>query len=138
MIGAIVGDIVGSRFEWHNIKTKRFDLFDPECHFTDDSVMSLAVCDALLAGEGDFENLSALAVRSMQKLGRDYPGYGYGLRFNQWLTSENPRPYGSWGNGAAMRVSGCGYVAKTIDEARSLSHAVTCVTHDHPEGLKGR
>jgi type I restriction enzyme M protein len=99
--------------------------------------MSLAVCDALLAGEGNFENLSALAVRSMQKLGRDYPGYGYGLRFNQWLTSENPRPYGSWGNGAAMRVSGCGYVARSLDEARSLSHAVTCVTHDPPEGLKG-
>lgn len=137
MIGAIIGDIVGSRFEWHNIKTKEFELFDKDCFFTDDSIMSLAVCDALMRCRSDYSDLSDQAVRSMQEIGRPYPGCGYGGSFFRWMYSKNPKPYNSYGNGAAMRVGGCGYVAKSTDEAKLLSKAVTEVTHNHPEGLKG-
>lgn len=137
MIGAIIGDIVGSRFEWDNHRSKDFDLLTHKCFFTDDSVMSLAVCDALLKCEPDYRNLSEQAVRSMQNIGRPYPHCGYGGSFCRWMYSENPQPYNSYGNGAAMRVSGCGYVGNTIDEVKQLSKAVTEVTHNHPEGLKG-
>lgn len=137
MIGAIIGDIVGSRFEWHNIKTKEFELFNKDCFFTDDSIMSLAVCDALMRCRSDYSDLSEQAVRSMQEIGRPYPGCGYGGSFFRWMYSKTPKPYNSYGNGAAMRVGGCGYVAKTTDEAKFLSRAVTEVTHNHPEGLKG-
>lgn len=137
MIGAIIGDIVGSRFERHNIKTKEFELFDKACFFTDDSVMSLAVCDALMRCRSDYSDLSEQAVRSMREIGRPYPRCGYGALFFHWMYRKNPKPYNSYGNGAAMRVSGCGYVAKTPDEVKLLSRAVTEVTHNHPEGLKG-
>ena len=137
MLGAIIGDIVGSRFEWDNHRSKDFDLLTHKCFFTDDSVMSLAVCDALLKCEPDYRNLSEQAVRSMQNIGRPYPHCGYGGSFCRWMYSENPQPYNSYGNGAAMRVSGCGYVGNTIDEVKQLSKAVTEVTHNHPEGLKG-
>ena len=137
MIGAIIGDIVGSRFEWHNIKTKEFELFHRRCHPTDDSVMTLAVAQAILSGTEDMEVLSRTAVRYMLKLGRRYPGAGYGGRFRRWLYAENPQPYNSFGNGSAMRVSPCGFAAKTLDEAIAMADAVTCVTHDHPEGMKG-
>ncbi len=137
MIGALVGDIVGSRFEWRNHRSKDFDLFTPQCFFTDDSVMTLAVCDALLRCEGDFSDLGARAVGSMRTVGRPYPNCGYGGRFHAWMYSDDPRPYNSYGNGAAMRVSGCGYAARTLGEAKRLSKAVTEVTHNHPEGIKG-
>lgn len=135
MIGAIIGDIAGSRFEWHNLKTKKFELFTPKCRYTDDTVMSLAVCEALMAdGPGE---LPERTVRSMQRLGRAYPDAGYGGRFKRWLAEEDPQPYNSWGNGSAMRVSGCGYAADSLEEAAELAHAVTAVTHDHPEGIRG-
>lgn len=137
MIGAIIGDIVGSRFEWHNIKTKEFELFHRRCRPTDDSVMTLAVAQAILDSEGDPASLSQNAVRHMQALGRRYPDAGYGGRFRKWLRAENPQPYRSYGNGSAMRVSPCGFAAKTLEEAVAMADAVTRVTHNHPEGMKG-
>lgn len=137
MIGAIIGDIVGSRFEWHNIKTKEFELFHRRCRPTDDSVMTLAVAQAILDSEGDPASLSQNAVRHMQALGRRYPDAGYGGRFRKWLRAENPQPYNSYGNGSAMRASPCGFAAKTLEEAVAMADAVTRVTHNHPEGMKG-
>ena len=137
MIGAIIGDIVGSRFEWDNHHSKDFDLLTHKCFFTDDSVMSLAICDALMKCKADYSDLSEQAIRSMQGVGRPYPHCGYGGSFQRWMYSDTPKPYNSYGNGAAMRVSGCGYVGRTIDEVKQLSRAVTEVTHNHPEGLKG-
>ena len=137
MIGAIIGDIVGSRFEWDNHKSKDFDFLTHKCFFTDDSVISLAVCDALLHAKPDYSNLSKVAVESMQRIGRPYPHCGYGGFFRRWIYSDNPQPYNSYGNGAAMRVSGCGYAATSIEEAIRFSKAVTSVTHNHPEGIKG-
>lgn len=137
MIGAIIGDIVGSRFEWNNIKTKEFELFHKTCELTDDSIMSLAICDALLHAKPDKSDLPAQAVKSMQRIGRPYPHCGYGGSFFRWMYSDNPQPYNSYGNGSAMRVSGCGYAANTVEEVATLSYAVTAVTHNHPEGIKG-
>ncbi len=108
-----------------------------KCWFTDDSAMSIAVCDALMKCRADFSDLGEQAVHSMQTIGRLYPDCGYGGSFRRWIYSESPQPYNSYGNGAAMRVSGCGYVGKTVDEVKRLSKAVTEVTHNHPEGLKG-
>lgn len=139
MLGAIIGDIVGSRFEFDNIDTKEFELFVPECRFTDDSVMTLAVACALLDSKPDHSNLSTQAIKYMQHLGRNiYPsGRGYGGMFRQWLQSDKPEPYNSWGNGAAMRVSPCGFFGKDLEEVKLLSKLVTEVTHNHPEGIKG-
>jgi type I restriction enzyme M protein len=147
MIGAIVGDIVGSRFEWHNRKSKRFTFLKGAgesrhpCRFTDDSVMTLAVADAIMkwreAGGGSYDALSAEAVTSMQEFGRRYPRAGYGGAFRRWLGSAHPEPYNSWGNGAAMRVSACGWAGRTLEEVKAMSRAVTEVTHNHPEGVKG-
>lgn len=129
MIGAIIGDLVGSRFEWNNHRSKNFHFLTHKSFFTDDSVMSLAVCDALLHCKPDYSDLSHVAVRFMQRIGRPYPNCGYGGSFHHWMYSENPQPYNSYGNGAAMRVSGCGYVANSIAEAIALSRAVTEITH---------
>ena len=137
MIGAIIGDIVGSRFEWYNHKSKEFELFSEKCSFTDDSVMSLAVCDALLNAAPDFSDLKTQAWHSMQRIGQNYPYCGYGSHFHQWLFEIYPLPYNSYGNGAAMRVSGCGYAGETLEQVKALSKAVTEVSHNHPEGLKG-
>ena len=137
MIGAIIGDIAGSRFEWDNHRSKDFELFTPKCFATDDSIMSLAVAEALMRARPDFSDLSAQAVRCMQEVGRPYPHCGYGGRFYEWMYADDPQPYHSFGNGAAMRVSACGLAAKSVEEAKALSRAVTIVSHDHPEGLKG-
>ena len=136
MLGAIIGDIAGSRFEWRNIKQKEFRFFHPHCTPTDDSVMTLAVASALLDAETEQQPLPALAVRQMQAWGRAYPYAGYGGSFRHWLVSPDPQPYGSYGNGAAMRVSPCGFRAASAEEACRLAEAVTAVTHDHPESLK--
>ena len=143
LIGTLVGDIVGSRFEHYNCKSKSFTLFDRDCTFTDDTVMTLAIADAL--GRWNYgehaqfvwNELCDWAIASMQAFGRAYPHAGYGGRFRQWLQAPHPNPYGSWGNGAAMRVSACGCAARSLEEARSMSKSVTIVTHDHPEGIKG-
>ena len=137
MFGAIIGDICGSRYEWANIKSKQFQFFKHQCRPTDDSVMTLAVAKAILDANGDIENLPNCAIRAMQELGRKYPNAGYGGSFSRWIFAENPQPYNSWGNGAGMRVSPCAWAANSLEEALAMSDAVTGVTHNHPEGMKG-
>lgn len=137
MIGAIVGDIVGSKYEFHNIKTKEFPLFSEGCHFTDDTVMTIAVYKALKECEGDYAKLSQNAIKCMQEYGQMFWNAGYGGNFFLWLTSKEPKPYGSFGNGSAMRVSPVAYFARSIDEVKFLSGEVTKITHNHPEGMKG-
>lgn len=139
MLGAIIGDIVGSRFEWHNQKSKDFEFLThiKGCKPTDDSIMTLAIAQAIMDCDGSYGQLGKNAIKRMQELGRRYPHAGYGGHFHKWLYEANPQPYSSWGNGAAMRVSACGFVARAIDEAQALADAVTEVTHNHPEGIKG-
>lgn len=137
MIGALAGDISGSRFEWDNIKSKEFELFTDECFLTDDSIMTIAVAEAILKSDGNWDELPEHAVKSMQTFGRAYPEGGYGGRFGFWIYEEEPEPYNSFGNGAAMRVSPCGIAGRTLEEAKLLSEKVTAVTHNHEEGLKG-
>ena len=137
MLGAIIGDIVGSRFERHNIKSKEFDFFAPDCLLTDDSIMTFAVAQALLKCTGDYSALGEKAVHYMQTIGRIYPGCGFGGNFLWWVLGDSPEPYNSYGNGAAMRVSPCAYVASSLDEVIELSRKVTEVSHNHPEGIKG-
>ena len=136
MLGAIIGDISSSRFEWNNIKTKEFELLMHYCHLTDDSNMTLAVSQAILQSKGNLKALPDKAIASMRQLGRKYPR-GYGGGFKRWIYSENPTPYNSWGNGSAMRVSPCAWAASSMEEALKMSDAVTEVTHNHPEGMKG-
>ncbi len=137
MLGAVIGDIAGSRFEWKNTKSKDFAFFAPGCRITDDSVMTLAVARAILDSAGRRGSLGAEAVRSMQNFGRRWARGCYGGSFSSWLMSEQPRPYGSWGNGSAMRVSACAWAASSLEEALDMARRVTEVTHDHPEGIKG-
>lgn len=139
MLGAIIGDIVGSVYEWHNIKTKDFEFFSTRhlCRPTDDSIMTLAVARAILNAESCHRPLEEEAVSSMRSLGMKYPNAGYGGRFRHWLRTENPEPYNSYGNGSAMRVSPCGFAAESLEEALQMADAVTKVTHNHPEGMKG-
>ncbi|MDR2561505.1 MAG: ADP-ribosylglycohydrolase family protein [Holophagales bacterium] len=134
MIGAIIGDIVGSRFEFKNIKHKKFALFSDDCSFTDDTIMTLAVADALLNG-GSTDNF----IDSMKKFGKLYPNPtgGYGPKFGSWLLSDDRKPYNSFGNGSAMRVSPCAWFAKSLEEAEELAEISAAVTHNHPEGIKG-
>ena len=137
MLGAIIGDIVGSRYEWKNNKSKEFELFSYRCSVTDDSIMSLAIAKAIVASKGQFAHLGKLAIKYMQEVGQRYPNCGYGGHFYQWLFSQSPQPYNSWGNGAAMRVSACGFAGSDLQEVIMLSRVVTEVSHNHPEGLKG-
>lgn len=139
MIGAIIGDIVGSVYEWDNIKTKDFPLFGEGCFFTDDSVMTCAVAEALMLG-GERDDF----IDAMKTLGRKYPDAGYGARFGAWLFSDCREPYYSFGNGSAMRVSpcawlmSCGFAARTgLWPERNRARLSAEVTHDHPEGIKG-
>ena len=137
MIGAILGDIIGSRFEFHNYLGKDFELLTPHCRFTDDTVMTCAVAQALMDSKEDSSDLSEKAVAAMQRIGQQYPNCGYGARFIHWMFSDDPKPYNSCGNGSAMRVSPVGFAASDVEEAKRLSAAVTCISHDHPEGMKG-
>ena len=132
MLGAIIGDIVGSVYEWNNIKTKDFPLFSEKCFFTDDTVMTVAVANALLSG-GTTDDF----IDSLKKFGRLYPNSGYGGRFGSWVHSCNRKPYNSWGNGSAMRVSPCGWFAESLDEAETLAEKSAAVTHNHTEGIRG-
>lgn len=141
MLGAIVGDIVGSVYEFDNIKTKDFPLFRDDCFFTDDTVMTVATAEALMQGGAKDEFIDAY-----KKWGRLYPDAGYGSRFGSWLNSEDRNPYNSWGNRAAMRVSpcawliDCGFTASTgmwPENGRRLARLSAEVTHNHPEGIKG-
>src|SRR5574344_813436 len=105
MLGAIIGDIVGSRFEWHNHKSKDFELFTKNCKFTDDSVMTLAIAKAIINCHDNYDDLEEETIKCMKEIGMNYPNCGYGNRFFQWMFSKNPKPYNSYGNGSAMRVS---------------------------------
>ena len=130
MIGAIIGDIVGSRFEFHNHRSTAFDFFHRDCTYTDDTVMTVAVADAIMSGR-PFGTV-------MHEYARNYPGRGYGGRFNKWIHSDHPVPYDSFGNGSAMRVSPCAYLARgNREQALTWATASAVCTHNHPEGVKG-
>jgi len=158
MYGAIIGDIVGSQFEGRPAPGKGFEFFTPRCRFTDDTLMTLAIADAImqswhfvsqLPSMETSENASPLdhpafheilaqyTISCMQKLGRAYPDRGFGGSFIHWIFSDEPKPYNSFGNGAAMRVSPVAYIARSETEVLALAKTVTEVTHNHPEGIKG-
>jgi len=139
MIGTIIGDIVGSIYEFDNIKTKDFEFFDKECFFTDDSVMSVAVAEALMnTAEHDYEDeIRDKLVNSMKKWGRKYPYAGYGSKFSGWLQFTDTEPYNSYGNGSAMRVSAAGWLYDDMFMTRYMARMTAAVTHNHPEGIKG-
>lgn len=131
MLGAIAGDIIGSVYEFNNIKTKDFPLFGKRASYTDDSIMTVAVADWLLHG-GDL-------VAVMQYYAEKYPCPmgGYGKMFVRWLKETDPQPYGSWGNGAAMRVSQVGWHFSTLEKTLDVAEETAAVTHNHPEGIRG-
>ena len=140
MYGAILGDIIGSPFEFdRGDKTKKFDLFSEGCGFTDDSVMTIAVGEALLAvgPEAAVKEIEEAVASNMQDWGKRYPHAGYGGSFRHWLKENNPKPYGSYGNGSAMRVSAAGWLYDSIERTREVARATANVTHNHPEGIKG-
>ena len=139
MYGAILGDMIGSPYEFDKSpKKKEFPLFIPSSRYTDDSAMTIAVAEALLDTlEKDREVRKEAMVRSMQKWGRKYPYAGYGGTFRGWLRTRTPQPYNSWGNGSAMRVSSAGWLFDTLEETRQAAADTACVTHNHPEGIKG-
>lgn len=134
MLGALVGDIIGSTYEILGTKRTDFELFEEGCRFTDDSVMTLAVAKWLVE---DKKHTSKKLIKCMQELGKKHPYAGYGGLFYAWLFNNNPQPYNSWGNGAGMRVSPVGLYAKTLDEALALAAVTASVSHNHPEGIKG-
>lgn len=140
MLGAIIGDIVGSRFEFdRGDKSREFELFTRRSIFTDDSVMTVAVAEALMeAGPdaGEKETKDAL-IRCMKKWGQKYPNAGYGARFISWVLSPDPEPYGSYGNGSGMRVSSVGWLYGTMERTREVARWTAEVSHNHPEGVKG-
>lgn len=129
MIGAIAGDIIGSVYEFHQIKAKDFSLFDPRCIFTDDSVLTVAVAQAILT-DGDYR-------RVVLDFSKRYPDHSYGGSFAQWFRSPDPKPYFSFGNGSAMRVSPVGFAFGTVGEVLSEAARSAEFTHNHPEGIKG-
>ena len=141
MYGAILGDMIGAPYEFdRGSKTKDFPLFCRWSQFTDDSVMTIAVAEALMSvGENaDDETVHQAVAESMRKWGRRYPDAGYGGRFIHWLFSEEePKPYGSYGNGSAMRVSSVGWLFDTLEKTRRYARLSAEVTHNHPEGIKG-
>ena len=139
MVGAIIGDIVGSRFEFDNHKSKDFELFTSKCSFTDDSVMTLAVAKALLSFDEsiDTEAFKRELIKAMHEVGMRYPYCGYGTNFYNWILYGGTEPYNSCGNGSAMRVSPVAYAARDLAECESLAKASAEITHNHPEGVKG-
>lgn len=139
LYGAVIGDIIGSKYEFCNIKTKEFPLLSQGCSYTDDTIMTIAVANALKKSSNDKEKFASLLVEEMQYFGRKYPRPqgGYGCNFKIWLKSDDPKPYNSRGNGSAMRVSSCGIYATDLDEALELAEISASVTHNHPEGIKG-
>ena len=139
MYGALLGDIIGSPYEFDmGDKTKTFPLFSPDSRFTDDSVMTVAVAEALMDGLGeDDDKVISRLVASMQRFGRRHPFAGYGRMFHDWLWDDDPKPYGSFGNGAAMRVSAAGWLYEDLESTRHMAGLTALVSHDHPEGIKG-
>lgn len=138
MLGAIIGDIIGSVYEFEPIKTKEFPLFSPGCHPTDDTIMTVAVGLVTAASDcTDEERYKRDLVKFMRLLGREYPDAGYGKRFVRWLEEGDGVSYHSYGNGSAMRVSPIGWRAQTLEEAERLARWSAEVTHDHPDGIRG-
>jgi ADP-ribosylglycohydrolase len=129
IIGAVIGDVIGSVFEWNNIKTTDFNLFNPKCDFTDDTVLTIAVADCIL-NKKDF-------AKTIWEYGRKYRGRGYGGSFRNWLQEDNLQPYGSFGNGSAMRASAVGFAFNDIETVMEVAKQSAEVTHNHPEGIKG-
>ena len=129
MIGAIAGDIIGSVFERFPIKTLSFPLFTDSSRFTDDTVLSVAIADAIL--------LQADYAAVLKDYARQYPTAGYGASFFNWMQSDDPKPYNSWGNGSAMRVSAVGFACNSIEDVLREAQKTAAVTHNHPEGIKG-
>ena len=139
MYGAILGDMIGAPYEFdRGAKTKDFPLFVKESQFTDDTVMTIAVAEALLGThKASEERIRGALVRSMKRWGKRYPHAGYGGMFRRWLRSWDPEPYKSCGNGSAMRVCAAGWLSDTLDGTRRLARLTAEVTHNHPEGIKG-
>ena len=129
IIGAVIGDVIGSVFEWNNIKKTDFDLFNPKCDFTDDTVLTIAVADCIL-NKKDF-------AKTIWEYGRKYRGRGYGGSFRNWLQEDDLKPYGSFGNGSAMRASAVGFAYNDIETIMEVAKQSAEVTHNHPEGIKG-
>ena len=141
MLGAAIGDMVGSPYEFDDtaIKTVDFPFFSDESHWTDDTVMTVAVAEALLTRPASDEDGEAAVAASMRRWGREFPhpNGGYGARFTAWLQARDPTPYGSYGNGSAMRVSAAGWLYETLEETERWAAVTASPTHDHPEGVKG-
>ena len=138
MYGAILGDIIGSPYEFDmGDKTKNFSLFSEESNFTDDTVMTIAVAEAFMDGPDDEDEIRQRLIQSMQKWGHRYPGAGYGARFICWLALKDATPYYSFGNGSAMRVSSVAWLYDDLDTVRRMARLSAEVTHNHPEGIKG-
>jgi ADP-ribosylglycohydrolase len=129
MIGAIAGDIIGSVYEWHNIKTTDFQCIDPKSYFTDDSVLTIALADSILS-DTPYEIL-------LKDYYRRYPHAGYGGMFHKWALTKESKPYNSFGNGAAMRISPVGFAYSTLDSVMAKAEEFTAITHNHPEGIRG-
>ena len=138
IIGAVIGDISGSRFELvNNKKGKEFNLLDKRGRYTDDSVMTLAVAYGLIKSKNDYSDIKEQAINSMVELGRKYPNCGYGPKFYMWIMSDEHKPYESFGNGAAMRISAVGAACKSLEEVKKISSVITNVSHNHPDSIKG-
>jgi ADP-ribosylglycohydrolase len=129
LLGAVTGDMIGSVYEYASFKSMDFPLFSPDSHFTDDSVLTLAVADAVLDRGSYLDKIRSYAER--------YPESGFGLYFVRWLFSKSPQPYNSFGNGSAMRVSAVGWAFDTLEEVLREAEASAAVTHNHPEGING-
>lgn len=141
MIGAILGDIVGSVYEFNNIRTKDFEIEDFRSYFTDDTVMTIAVFRALYKCKGKYKNLSKITIKEMQNIYNEFyairGNLSYGSNFIHWLEAKKPQPYNSYGNGSAMRVSAIPYFAKSEEELKDMVYKVTTISHNHLEGIKG-
>lgn len=140
MYGAVLGDIIGSPYEYDKgEKIKEFELFPPNCMFTDDTVMTVAVAQALLEAGIDSpgEKIRGELIKTMQRWGRQYICAGYGINFLQWILSEDPKPYGSCGNGSAMRVSAAAWLCDSLEQVKKIAKYTAEISHNHPEGIKG-
>lgn len=138
LLGAIIGDVVGSRFEINNNKYgKEFEFFNKFCRFTDDTVMTLAVANAFLDINEIDDDLEKSVINSMVEVGTKYPKCGYGHSFYRWLISDKHEPYKSFGNGSAMRISSVGVIAKNINQIKKYSSIITNVSHNHPDSING-
>ena len=129
MLGALTGDIVGSIYEWHDIKTTQFPLFQDHCRFTDDSVLTVALAESILTGEE--------YVILMKRYFQRYPDAGYGCNFRRWALGETSESYRSWGNGSAMRISPVGWAFDALPQVLDKAEEYSLPTHAHPEGIKG-